>query len=273
MPSVHAGDVRLNYEQHGSGPEQLVFIHGWTSSLRNWAEIVPLLPARYTATLFDLRGAGGSDKPDTGYSPKVYAADIDEATRALGIDTFTLIGHSMGGLTAMQFAVDFPARLRSLVLVAPAPSEGLQGDPVYMDRMRGMRGNREVRRKMAHAFAPRPLPAETVERRIDDDLLWPEAAWLEAWNGMREIRLGDALGRLTVPTLMIAGDRDMLLPFNVADAARIPNCGLQVFYRAGHDIQGDVPEQFVAVLDDFVQNGVSTVTPEDRMRMVLELSE
>jgi pimeloyl-ACP methyl ester carboxylesterase len=76
-------------------------------------------------------------------------------------------------------------------------------------------------------------------------------------RAMSELRLGDAIAGIQVPTLMMVGDRDFLRAANLADAARIPNCGLQVFYRVGHEIAHDVPDEFVAVLDDFVQHGVA----------------
>ncbi|MBI2761883.1 MAG: alpha/beta fold hydrolase, partial [Chloroflexi bacterium] len=76
MPFVQAGDVRLHYVERGSGPEPLVFVHGFTSSSRAWEEIHDLLPDRYRAIFIDLRGAGASDKPAGAYGPAVYVNDI-----------------------------------------------------------------------------------------------------------------------------------------------------------------------------------------------------
>jgi pimeloyl-ACP methyl ester carboxylesterase len=263
MPYVQAGEVRLHYVEKGSGPEPLVFVHGFTSSQRNWEEIHPYLPDRWHSFFLDLRGAGESDKPASGYGPAVYARDIDLATRALGLDTFTLVGHSMGGLTAMQFAVTYPQRLRRLVLVAPAPSNGLQVDPAMLQQQLATRGDRALRRQMARALAVRPVSDAVVDRRIDDDLKWPETAYVEAWQAMVDIRLGEALRAVTTPTLMVAGDRDFLRAANLEDAQRIPNCALQVFYRVGHEIAADVPEQFVALVDEFITHGAAAMTWEE----------
>lgn len=258
VPYVQAGDVRLHYVEHGSGPEPLVFIHGYTSSTNNWIETLPRLPDRYRAYAFDLRGAGESDGPASGYGPAIYAEDIHLATKALGLDTFTCIGHSMGGLTGMQFAVSHPERLRKLVLVAPAPSGGLASDPELRVQMKAMRGDRDAMRAFwENGVTVRPLGEDFLRMAVDDDLKWPEAAWEEAWQAMVNIRLSEAITRIETPTLMVAGDRDFLRTFNLEDAARIPNCALQVFYRAGHLVPFDVPDAFVALLDDFIQHGVA----------------
>lgn len=270
MPFIQAGDVRLHYVEHGSGPEPLVFIHGYTSSVNNWKETLPRLPARYRAIAFDLRGAGDSDKPASNYGPRVYAEDIHRATTELGLDTFTLIGHSMGGVTGMQLAVSYPERLRKLVLVAPAPSNGITADPAMRAQIKAIRHNRELRRQMSRALMVRPLSDELIDLAIEDDLRWPEAAYDEAWQAMAEIRLAGDLTRLQVPTLMVVGDRDMLRAANLEDAARIPDCALHVFYRVGHLIPFDVPDDFAALIDDFVQHGTAPVVSWEQRRKALD---
>ena len=269
MPFVQAGEVRLHYIEHGSGPEPLMFIHGYTGSCQNWSETLPRLPGRYRAYALDLRGAGESEKPASGYGPGVYAEDIHAATRELGLDTFTLIGHSMGGLTGMQLAVSHPERLRRLVLVAPAPSGGLTMDPAWRTYAKSIRSNREVRRQLARTFQVRPLSDAHIESFIDEDLKWPEAAYDEAWQAMVDIRLADAIARIQVPTLMVVGDRDALRAANLADGQRIPNCALHVFYRVGHMIQYDVADEFVALIDDFMQHGVAPPLTFDRRAEVI----
>jgi pimeloyl-ACP methyl ester carboxylesterase len=273
MPFVKAGDVRLHYVEHGSGPEPLVFVHGYTSSRRVWEHILPRLPGQYRAFAFDLRGAGESDKPEGGYGPPIFAEDIHLATLALGLDSFTYIGHSMGGVTGMQLAVSHPQRLRRLVLVAPAPSGGVTTDPADHTLMKAIRGNRELRRRTIRALAVRPTADSEIERRIEDNLRWPEAAYDEAWEAMRHIRISGEVARIETPTLMVVGDRDTLRAANLEDAQRIPNCALQVFYRVGHEIPHDVPDELVAVLDDFIQNGAAApMTTAQRAELVRSLS-
>jgi pimeloyl-ACP methyl ester carboxylesterase len=273
MPYVQAGEVSLHYVRHGDGEEPLVFIHGYTGALSDWEEILARLPARFTAYAFDLRGAGESDRPGSGYNIPQYAADIDAATRELGLDAFTLIGHSMGGATAMQFAVSYPERLRRLVLVAPAPANGIQTlDENTRSQMKLLRQNRDLQKLMIRAFLVRPRTDEQIERSIENNLKWQDDAYDEAWESLRSLRLGDQIASLAVPTLMVVGDRDMLRAGNLEDAQRIPNCALQVFYRVGHSIQSDVPDEFVTMLVDFVENGPGQpLTFADRAKAIEEM--
>jgi pimeloyl-ACP methyl ester carboxylesterase len=270
MPFVQAGDVRLHYVQQGEGDEPLVFIHGYTGGLRDWEEVLPRLPAGMRGYAFDLRGAGESEKTGHGYAIPQYAEDIALATQALGVDTFTLVGHSMGGGVAMQFAVSYPERLRRLVLVAPVSSNGVQAmDPAIREQLKAVRRNREVARAMARAFMVRPRTDAQIERSIENNLTWEDDAYDEAYESLRTLRLGEQVAALTIPTLMIVGDRDFLRAANLEDAQRIPGCALQVFYRVGHLIPSDVPEQFVQTLVDFVENGCAApVTVADRMRFL-----
>jgi pimeloyl-ACP methyl ester carboxylesterase len=273
VPYVQAGDVRLNYVEQGSGDEPVVFIHGYTGSLRDWEESFARLPASIRAIAIDLRGAGESDRPGQGYTLPQYAEDIHFATQALGLDTFTLVGHSMGGGTAMQFAVTHPERLRRLVLVAPISSNGMRAmNPEYRAQMKALRQNKELARQMAKAFMVRPRTDEQIERGIESNLKWQDDAYDSAADSMGSLRIGDQVAALTVPTLMVVGDRDFLRADNLEDAQRIPNCALQVFYRTGHMIQQDVADEFVATLLDFIANGPGrVVAPADRAKLLQEM--
>jgi pimeloyl-ACP methyl ester carboxylesterase len=273
MPYVQAGDIRLHYVEQGSGDEPVVFIHGYTGSLRDWEETFARLPADIRAIAIDLRGAGESDRPGHGYTLQQYAEDIHLATQTLGLDTFTMTGHSMGGGTAMQFAVTHPERLRRLVLVAPISSNGTRGmNPEFRAQMKALRQNKELARQMARAFMVRPRTDEQIERGIESNLMWQDDAYDSAAESMMSLRIGDQVAALTVPTLMVVGDRDFLRADNLEDAQRIPNCALQVFYRTGHMIQQDVADEFVATLLDFIANGPGqVVAPTDRAKFLQEM--
>lgn len=274
MPFVQAGEVKLNYVEHGSGDEPIVFIHGYTGSLRDWEETLARLPARFRAYAIDLRGAGDSDRPGHGYNIPQFAEDIEQATRALGLGTFALVGHSMGGGAAMQFAVTHPERLRRLVLVAPISSNGTRAmAPEFRAQMKTIRQNKDLARRMARAFMVRPRTDEQIERGIESNLKWQDDAYDEAADSMLSLRIADKVAELSVPTLMVVGDRDFLRADNLEDAQRIPNCALQVFYRVGHMVQQDVADEFVEVLVDFIESGAAApFTATDRAKFLQEVA-
>src|SRR5213595_886237 len=107
---------RLSYRSGGSGPV-LVLIHGITGSAATWDDVLPWLAERHTVVAPDLFGHGRSAKPRGDYSLGAYANGIRDLLEVLGIPRATIVGHSLGGGIAMQFAYQFPERCERLVLV------------------------------------------------------------------------------------------------------------------------------------------------------------
>src|ERR1700722_11941462 len=127
MAFAQLSKVRLEYFPHGQGLGHIVFIHGFQASARIWSLVQQALPAdRYTSIAINNRGAGGSDAPpdEADFSVPIFAADAFELVSQLGWRDFTLVGHSLGGATVAQFAVDPPRLLKGLVLLDPADPDG-----------------------------------------------------------------------------------------------------------------------------------------------------
>ncbi|HTD49372.1 MAG TPA: alpha/beta fold hydrolase, partial [Acidimicrobiia bacterium] len=100
---------RVGYRSGGSGPV-LVLIHGMAASSATWRFVLPALGERFTVIAPDLLGHGGSDKPRGDYSLGALASGVRDLLLALGHDRATVVGHSLGGGVAMQFAYQFPER-------------------------------------------------------------------------------------------------------------------------------------------------------------------
>src|SRR5438552_4300748 len=118
---------RVSYRQAGWGPV-VVLIHGITGSSLTWEEVIEPLAERYTVVAPDLLGHGESAKPRGDYSLGAYASGVRDLVQAIGHDRATVVGHSLGGGVAMQFAYQFPERCERLVLV----SSGGLGREVHM---------------------------------------------------------------------------------------------------------------------------------------------
>src|SRR5512147_2309921 len=108
---------RVSYRAAGSGP-LLVLIHGIAGSSATWQEVLPRLAERYTVVAPDLLGHGSSAKPRTDYSLGAYACAIRDLLGVLGYERGTIVGHSLGGGVAMQFAYQFPERCERMALVS-----------------------------------------------------------------------------------------------------------------------------------------------------------
>jgi pimeloyl-ACP methyl ester carboxylesterase len=116
MPTVRANGIRLNYEQVGSGPN-VVMVHGLAANLAFWyLKSVPFLRHDFRITVYDLRGHGRSEMPPRGYAPSVMADDLEALLDALTIERVHLVGHSFGGIIALEFALRAPRRLASLTI-------------------------------------------------------------------------------------------------------------------------------------------------------------
>jgi pimeloyl-ACP methyl ester carboxylesterase len=108
--------VRLRYLVGGQG-SPVVLLHGFAETSHMWRPIMPLLAERHTVVVPDLRGAGGSAKPPSGYDKKNMAVDIHELTATLNLDHVRIVGHDIGLMVAYAYAAQFPERTERVVLM------------------------------------------------------------------------------------------------------------------------------------------------------------
>jgi 3-oxoadipate enol-lactonase len=269
MPRTMVNGVELFYAEVGAG-EPVLLHHGYTGAHDVFLnEIAPRLADRYRCIVMDARGAGESAHPADGYTIEQYVLDVIGLADALGLDRFTYVGHSMGGGIGMQLALEHTDRLNKLVLVAPIPSGGVTPMPELRERNRALRAAPDGRATMLRErrlMDVRDKSDQKIELALDRALAVSEGHYEQSWETMEEFNVTDRLSELTTPTLIIAGAADGLAAANVNDWQRLPNATLHVFSRVGHGIPGDVPEEFSAVLGDFLEHGVVNVqTVQARM--------
>jgi pimeloyl-ACP methyl ester carboxylesterase len=125
MPFVETEEASIHYASSGSGDTVLVMLHGNTASWRWWRPVMIRLPPGWRAYAPDLRGFGETRRLQGGYSIDSLVCDLNNFAAALGLPAFHIVGHSLGGVAALQFTLDHPEKIRSLTMIAPAPAEGL----------------------------------------------------------------------------------------------------------------------------------------------------
>lgn len=268
MPHLRVNGVALYVEEHGQG-EPILFHHGYTGSHDSWEEVVPRLAHQYRCIVMDCRGAGDSEHPPEGYTIAQYADDVIGVADALGLGEFTFVGHSMGGVVGYELALRYPERLRRLVLVAPAPADGVQAPPEFRERARALRQARDAETMLRErlVMAPRRPDPERFRRAVERALSVSDGHFEGSWDAMAAYRAGDRLQEIRTPTLVVAAAADGLLQANLHDFLRLPNAALHVFSRVGHQIPREVPEELAAVLADFMEHGVVTArTLQERLR-------
>jgi pimeloyl-ACP methyl ester carboxylesterase len=268
MAFAKLSKVRLEYFPHGEGAERVVFVHGFRASARIWNPTQAALPSdRYASIAINHRGAGGSDAPadEADYSIPIFAEDAFELVSQLGWRDFTLVGHSLGGGTAAQFAVDHPGLLKGLVLLDPVDPDGIglglaAGGPA-LDQMidarmaarrEGLaRGDTELNLAGAHAELRRAL--------AEDMRAAPEARLRGSMRSMFQLRLGERVKALPMPVLLVAGDADEQIPLArmLATWAKYPaGTGLHVWHGVGHSPNLDCPTELAALLRRFIDETI-----------------
>jgi pimeloyl-ACP methyl ester carboxylesterase len=273
VPDVELHGQRVSYTQLGEGPV-IVLIHGITSSSRTWRAVLAPLAEDHTVIAPDLLGHGRSGKPRGDYSLGAYASGIRDLLAVLGVRKATVVGHSLGGGIAMQFAYQFPERLERLVLV---DSGGLGAEVNLVLRAATLPGaefvlplmfsplTRRAGRLIGSGLGRVGLRAnanvvglaEGVDSLADAEARRAFVHTARSVIDPRGQRV-DARDRLylsqDVPTMLIWGDKDPIIPVEHGRRAHqlMPHSRLEIFPRAGHFPFNDDPDRFAAVLRDFI---------------------
>jgi pimeloyl-ACP methyl ester carboxylesterase len=258
---VQAGAVKLQYFEHGTGPEQLVLVHGYQSSGRIWRLVQETLdPTRFRSLALSNRGAGDSERTaaEADYTVESFARDLFAATQALGRRDFTLVGHSMGGATVTQFALEHPELVKALVLLNPAPLAG---------RTLPERWEQQIREEFASGWrtesvaANAPHVPEEFRQALQADIARnPLERILGGRRSMAGLRLRQRLQELPMPVCVIGGDQDTTVGVHniLAEYLALPEPQrfLHIFHSIGHSPNVEVPTRCAGVLDRFVSQTV-----------------
>jgi 3-oxoadipate enol-lactonase len=259
--------VELAVEEAGAGPA-LLLVHGFGGAKEDFADHVEALAGRARVVTFDHRGHGESDKPDDpgAYSLERMARDTTQVADALGIDTFQLLGHSMGGMIARRVVLAHPGRVGALVLMgtSPGPPPGMDVEIVHLGAAIavGPDGMETIRQILEEAD---PLGTPAYQRLLAERRGYREfceAKWrsLSAvmWATMAVdiVEQPDELPRMhavACPTLVIVGEQDetFLEPSN-ALASTIAGARLVVIPEAGHSPQMESPHAWRSALEGFL---------------------
>lgn len=220
MPALKVNDVHLYYEIHGEGIP-LLLIMGLRRNVEWWYCQIPSLSSHFKVVAFDNRGAGRSDKPDMDYSIGLFARDAAGLMEGLGIDSAHILGISMGGYIAQELALNHPGKVKSLILGCT----GCGGRPAKImseERMRKFTANEGLTyeqillKDMDIYFSDRFIQEhpDRIEEFIEISLRYyqPPYAFARQFAACQGHDTADRLRFLSVPTLIMAGDDDPLVP-------------------------------------------------------------
>jgi pimeloyl-ACP methyl ester carboxylesterase len=294
-PTLHYRTIhgyRRAFRIAGDGPA-ILLIHGIGDNSTTWSTVQSKLAQRFTVIAPDLLGHGKSDKPRADYSVAAYANGMRDLLSVLDIDRVTVIGHSLGGGVAMQFAYQFPQFVDRLILVGAG---GVTKDVNIALRVASLPLGTE-----ALALLRLPLVLPTVQiagrvagtvlgttkmgrdlaemMRILADLPEPTASSAFArtlravvdWRGQVVTMLDRCYLTESVPVQLIWGSHDSVIPVSHARLAHaaMPGSRLEVFEGSGHFPFHDDPDRFVESVERFIDSTEPATHDQEQLRQLL----
>lgn len=224
MPVAHVNGIDIDYLMEGDGPETLVMVNGLADEKESWGYQTPdFVEAGYRVLTFDNRGVGKSSMPPGPYTTKLFAADTKALVDELGLSGFHMMGTSMGGLIAQEYAIAHGSDLKSLTLsstyAAPGPFCGRMFS-MWADMAPILGVSFVMRDVTLWAFT---LPFfETRRGELEEfetamgAIAQPVDAYLAQLSSIQTHDASDRLDRITTPTLVIAGEEDILIPVELS---------------------------------------------------------
>ena len=271
---VEVGNLTVYTEQEGEGQPVIILLHGYGASVYSWRGVMPALAKYGTVIAYDRPAFGFTERPlpaewkgqDSPYRDSAQPALLVGLMDELGIEQAILVGHSAGGRVAVLTALTYPERMSALVLVDPAVYGEMS--PGWLQVLSGVPQVDRLAPFLARSIQDRGV--DIIYRAwhnpdlVTDDVVaaykeplqlasWDRALW-EYSKVAGDAAVGDRLGELDLPVLVVTGDDDQVVPTeeSVQAAADIPGAQLAVFPACGHVPNEECPAEFLAAVEPFL---------------------
>ena len=275
MPKLTVGTenktpVELHYEDHGTG-RPVVLIHGWPLSGRSWENQIPaLIEAGHRVITYDRRGFGGSSQPWGGYDYDTFTADLDALMKHLDLRDVALVGFSMGGGEVARYVARYGTeRVSRAVFAAAVPPfllktadnpEGALDEPTIAVFQAGVKGDRMAfLDQFSRNFfsAGKELKVSEPQREYARDIaaFASPKGTLDCISAFARTDFREDLEKITIPTLVIHGDSDAIVPFEASGkrtAASVKGAKLVVIKGGPHGINASHAAEFNRALLEFL---------------------
>jgi non-heme chloroperoxidase len=255
MPTITTDDdVKLSYTTVGTGPRAVLFVHGWMASSAVYAPTLEHLDATGLRLVIpDLRGAGASGSPAEGYGIERYVRDLLAVADAEKLTTFTVIGHSMGGLIAQVLAATAPERVTGLVLICPVPASGIALPDDARGLFRGSARNREMQATILK-LACKEITDEARDRLLDVAGVIEPRCIEQAFDAWSKGGFEDRLASVRARTLVVATDDPFTPPPFLRDTivSKVKGARLAHLPGPGHYPVVERPRETAALIEAFL---------------------
>lgn len=244
------------FHQVGQGPHPVLVLHGWFGDAHSFEQLEPWLSLDdFSYVFMDYRGYGGMQEARGAFTIDEIAADAVALMEGLGLPSFSLVGHSMGGMAIERIATLVPDRVRGLVAVAPVPCGGIRYDAATRRLLEDAATNLENRREIIDRSTGGRLPTTWVNWKTEYSTLHSTAeafaAYFRAWVDT------DFSSEITGqhPVKVLVGEHDPTFNVELMTATylhRYPLATLDVLENAGHYPMNETPLALVAAIESFL---------------------
>jgi 3-oxoadipate enol-lactonase len=251
-------NINLFVKDEGQGEPVLLFLHFWGGSSATWDGVTSILKGDFRCISYDHRGWGKSDKPESGYSIRELANDTMALIGKLNLQSYILVGHSMGGKIAQYIAAQRPVGLQKLILVAPSPSVSTLMPAEMLDGMRNAYTSLEgINGTIDHVFKAGDIGTESRQQLIAGMQNHTDRSRLGWTNIALPEDVSEGVDKIAVPTLIIAGENDIVDPPERLEAevkSLIPGSEMITMGSVGHLIMLQKPKQLAEYIKGFCRS-------------------
>ncbi len=271
---VDINGLQVHFKTNGSGEPVFLLLHGFGANLTTWNQVWEPLSAYGRVIAFDRPAFGLTERPldwegQNPYSPAAQLELINGLLDFLEEDRVILVGNSAGGTVSVNYALAYPERVEALILVDPAIYSG-GGAPPFIKPLLALPQFKRLGPLVARSFfgsdsgtdalalawndvskvTPEMIEGYTRPTRIEN---WDKALW-EFTLASEDPDLVPRLGELTMPTLVVTGDNDRIVPTeqSVRLAGELPNARLVIIPNSGHVPHEETPLEFMQAVADFL---------------------
>lgn len=259
MSSFTTDQGIVHYEVLGRG-RPVILLHGWLGSWGLWQDTMSYLGRFYRTYALDFWGFGESGKKRESYNVQDFVSLVDQFMEQLGIESAPLVGHSMGGTVSLSVAVQYPHRVRKVVVIgSPIVGSSLSlllklfgRRPIAYVVYHNLWGLRLGFRILGPFYSREPRWAEMMDRDISRTTL---ESFLLSIASLRRTDLRPILHQIQAPVMGMYGDNDIVVHPRQWEPLKkaLPATRVERFPRSGHFIMLDEPERFQQVLHDFLE--------------------
>lgn len=251
--------VELEYAEQGdANGTPVIFLHGITDSWHSFESTLKYFPKKFHAFALSQRGHGDSERPAQGYTPKDFASDVAAFIRQKKLGPAVIVGHSMGGLNAQQFVLDYPQLTKAVVIVGSDPGFGDNaGVPEFFEEVKKMEGaiSWEFMDAFQKSTIVNPIDSAYYHLLVAEGIKVPASVFKAAFAGLMQVDFTEALKKIRVPAAIFWGEKDSFCFIEGQEIMKRNISGAEFFLyeNTGHALHWEQPERFANDLAKFIK--------------------